>query len=434
MSRYFEIRKTRNDQQVTFWLVLIATWFLFFVTQHNFFFTMVADVTAGQLAERVTEGSLIRRTALPLLGLMGILCLIRYGRGRILINGFSGWTLLALMLWMFASVLWSDDLALTVRRLVAFTCLLIAAFGVATIVFERLPTFITAFCGLNLLVGVMAEVALGTFQPGNAGYRFGGTVHPNLQGVNLAFLILGCLWLLWKKGIKQRWLLIGGLIGSTIFLLLTQSRASMGALIIALLFTFCIQAFRSGGLRSMTALIGIAALFVYPLILFVILNPNNAPENLVRQIVARERDDGNPMALTGRVELWQALYSDYFAKQPIFGYGHDAFWSADRIEEISVIRSWAINQAHNAYLEWLLNLGIIGLLLYASVLLSTSFISARRFLRGIDAYGMATSMLMFVIFHNFLESINALPLFTAFFTFLLFFHTGFFRNLSINEK
>ena len=415
----------RDVNPRVFWLVLIATWMLSFLTQHDIYFSVEgAATTAEQMADDVTEGSLLRRLVLPMLGVIGLLCLVRHGLRHLRINGVIGWALLAFFLWMNASVLWSEDAELSGRRLITYGCLLIGAFGVATVAFERLALFVAAFCGLNLVVGILVEASLGTFHPGTTGYRFGGTVHPNLQGVNIALLILALSWFLAQSNLNFRKLTMGVLLCAFLFLLLTQSRTSIGSLCVVLLYSFSMSAVRVYGLRCLALPVTVISLLASLLLLAAILVPDAALSDLATGTIVTERDSGDPMSLTGRVDLWQTIL-DYAAQRPILGYGHDAFWSPSRIEDISKGHQWSINQAHNAYLEWLLNLGVVGVSLYTIAMACTWVMCLRLFINGNEIFGFASALLLFIMLHNCLESINALPVFSSFFTFIVLFHAGF---------
>ncbi len=414
---------------LVFWLVLIATWILSFLTQHDIYFSVEgASTTAEQMADAVDEGSLLRRVSLPMLGFIGVLCLIRHGLRCLHIKGGIGWTLLAFFLWMNASVLWSENAELSGRRLITYGCLLMCAFGVSTVAFERLGLFVAVFCGLNLVAGVLAEATLGTFQPGTAGYRFGGTVHPNLQGVNLALLILALSWLLAQTNAKHRWMTLCGLLCACLFLLLTQSRTSMGSLCVTLLFSFGISAVRLYGLSCLALPITVISLLASLSLIAVILVPEASLSDLTIGAIATERDSDDPLSLTGRIDVWQTVL-DYAAQRPLLGYGHDAFWSVDRIEDISKEHQWSINQAHNAYLEWLVNLGVVGVSLYTVAMACTWVMCIRRFINGSQIYVFASSLILFIMFHNCLESINALPVFSSFLAFIVLFHAGFITSL-----
>lgn len=394
------------------WLILTLIWLLSFVSQHQFAFSPESSlVTSNELADVAAQGNPIRRVALILMGLVGLFCLMRYGLQRLRLSGLVGWTWLALSLWTIASLSWSPDPAFTARRLLVFACLMTCACGLAVAAFSRLPEFIAMFCALNLAVGVATDLAFGAFPSGFPESRFSGTVHPNLQGVNIALLVLACIAIL-LAGNRKSWLPIVGIIAALPLLILTQSRTSMAALGLTLIFTFCVKSLRSRGLWSLAApvavTIGFAGLFIVGVVF-----PASSLSELMSRVIVMERDVGGPASLTGRADLWRTVL-EYSAERPLTGFGHDTFWSPRHILEISSIHQWSINQAHNAYLEILLNLGLVGLGLYVLLMGSAWVASMRRSLQGSPAFGLASSLLLFGGLHNALESINALPVFSNF--------------------
>jgi O-antigen ligase len=75
---------------------------------------------------------------------------------------------------------------------------------------------------------------------------------------------------------------------------------------------------------------------------------------------------GRNSSLTGRAKIW-ALSVSSIALKPILGYGYSAFWSVSQeAMRIDVTLNWTVPHAHNAYIELALELGLVGLALYAA--------------------------------------------------------------------
>ena len=55
------------------------------------------------------------------------------------------------------------------------------------------------------------------------------------------------------------------------------------------------------------------------------------------------------------------------------GRGIGAFWNSARIEQYSELLRWEIPHAHNAYLDLVLSVGLVGLLLYGSWLTAAAW-------------------------------------------------------------
>jgi exopolysaccharide production protein ExoQ len=71
---------------------------------------------------------------------------------------------------------------------------------------------------------------------------------------------------------------------------------------------------------------------------------------------------GKDMTLTGRTNIWSAVL-DSIAKQPLLGYGYQAFWLGMEGESYRVILavSWMLAQAQNGFLDIMLENGAAGL-------------------------------------------------------------------------
>ena len=68
---------------------------------------------------------------------------------------------------------------------------------------------------------------------------------------------------------------------------------------------------------------------------------------------------GRDSTLTGRTELWSTL--GRMIVDPLVGTGFESFWLGERVSRLWSVYWWHPRQAHNGYLEVLLNLGWFGL-------------------------------------------------------------------------
>jgi O-antigen ligase len=88
-----------------------------------------------------------------------------------------------------------------------------------------------------------------------------------------------------------------------------------------------------------------------------------------KQTVLMGREGNSPETLTGRIPLWNFLISNYLHERPLFGFGFQGFWSPEHIIRVSASQDWLIMHAHSGYLNLVLDLGYVGLGLFAAVLL-----------------------------------------------------------------
>ncbi|MGI9601088.1 MAG: O-antigen ligase family protein [Acidimicrobiales bacterium] len=96
--------------------------------------------------------------------------------------------------------------------------------------------------------------------------------------------------------------------------------------------------------------------------------------------VLAERLDRD-ITLSGRVPLWEDLLTEV-GRSPMLGQGWSAYWNGfdSPSHEIWIQHPWLPPHAHNAFLDYALQIGIIGLLLF-SLLLIRSIIRGTRHIR-----------------------------------------------------
>ncbi len=308
-----------------------------------------ADETIVTAGSNSTKGA-----ALAALGLFGAYLLTRRGGLTLHLTGWLPTSMAIFLLWASASVLWSDDPGLSCRRLAVLLFCVLAACGIARQFPGRdLVRMAVGMTAAYLAIGIAAEIALGTFRPWAAEYRFAGTVHPNTQGAYLAVLCLGLFCSARFANDRQSWYWAGlGVAG--VFLLLTKSRTSCAAAVIA---AGVLWMLTTTPRVRWTTVATLGFLFCGGLLLGMVASGNLEEKagNLI--MLGREQDSE---ALTGRLPIWQELLG-YARQKPLQGYGFESFWTLDHVEDVSEEMQWPLREAHNAYLDALLSVGLIGL-------------------------------------------------------------------------
>ncbi len=77
---------------------------------------------------------------------------------------------------------------------------------------------------------------------------------------------------------------------------------------------------------------------------------------------------GRASNLTGRPAIWAAVLSLH--TDPLFGTGFESFWMGSRLERVWDMTEKGIQEAHNGYLEIYLNLGLVGVVLLAGLIVT----------------------------------------------------------------
>lgn len=72
---------------------------------------------------------------------------------------------------------------------------------------------------------------------------------------------------------------------------------------------------------------------------------------------------GKDPSLTGRTEIWALVLNQNFSNL-ITGVGFQSFWIPEKLSKIILFQYWLPNQSHNGYIDMILEIGMIGLLLF----------------------------------------------------------------------
>lgn len=275
---------------------------------------------------------------------------------------FLGTPLVLLAIWCLASTFWSVNPEGTARRLVALYGTI--AIGVYAGVRFDLREFLRLFtiAGAALLV---VSVVVGAAFPGQGldpeGRLRGVFSHKNFLSSICGITVLAVLVRLGLKVDSNRsmkaWLVLLGLL-AVFCLVLSKSNGPVPALIAAVVALFLVHLARTsdGRFRAVLPLAligaGVGAFVVVPLV--------GGAEVL-----------GKSSDLSGRTDIWQ-FAATMIERSPWFGYGYKVFWlgeSAPAAEFWKASRNF-VPHAHDGYLELTLDVGLIGLALYLSAVVS----------------------------------------------------------------
>jgi exopolysaccharide production protein ExoQ len=98
---------------------------------------------------------------------------------------------------------------------------------------------------------------------------------------------------------------------------------------------------------------------------------------------------GKSSDLTGRSDIWNAVI-DLASQRPVLGWGWVSYWApwVEPFNDLAVRKGVVYLQAHNAWLDVWLQLGIIGLVAFAALVVSTGW---RSWFQAVDRprYGLA---------------------------------------------
>jgi exopolysaccharide production protein ExoQ len=388
------------------WLIFLFLAAVFFSLGHDLSYSENAinnyNLSEAALVAKVADGSLIRQIALLSLGIFAIVSLVRHrAERRIGIKSPLGCILLGFAAWALFSPIWAEDLTLTLKRSVVFGILCIAAAAIARrFSFREIVLWTLSSTLLFLVIGVLAEVFLGTFRPWASGYRFAGTIHPNAQAVNCTLLLLSAMTAADMEEHRRTIFRVCALLGF-VFLILTTSRTAVAAALFAVvvyLAAVCSRPAKIVMAYSLTMVFGLLLLFV-----------GNGLLPDLKGAVMLGRDNSSVDSFNGRTGIWDGV-APYIQQRPILGYGYGGFWTPTHMSAISEEEKWGVSSSHSAYLDYFLTLGAVGLVAYAFLLLA-GIKRAFRFQRlsRSSAFAFCGALLVFYALDGLLDSATVEP-------------------------
>lgn len=326
------------------------------------FYAFVGFVLTGALwrifsesSDPSLEGDVRTQIILALIyGAIGLFSIVQFRSVAWLFLHFPA--LSGLLLLACASPLWAETPELVFRR--SISLLGTSLFGVLLAARLNLPEQLR-LARLVFRIAALGCLALFILAPGHAVAMDYGTgsvkaifPHKNLFGAAMA---LGFVveWHGYDEGIFARltkFISLGLFAGLLIISRSITSIVTVGATFLILwLFEQLHRRFRI----PLTAIL----LFLVGVVVCVALI--GVETSSFTELLGRSKD------LTGRTELWRSVGSMILAR-PLLGYGFSGFWAGASSESFTVERyiGWSPTYSHNGYLEILLNLGIVGCILF----------------------------------------------------------------------
>jgi O-antigen ligase len=270
--------------------------------------------------------------------------------------------LILTVLWSVVSVVTSWEPSLAARRL-AFALVVMSISAMLLLLPKNLRHFsdlmaaaalivlVACYLGVLLLPQYAIHHATDFLEPEHDGNWRGVFPHKNDAGATMVLFIFIGFYVA-----RMRSLALGGLIVvlSTVFLAFTQSKTAIGVLPLTLILSAIIGRTRKPAL-GVFLVVAILLIFNLSSIGTVLFEP-------MRKLMEAIMPDAT---FTGRTELWQ-LGVEAVAQRPITGYGYLTFWGTPEVVYgLGGAVTWAnaATDAHNAYLNLALGIGIPGMLL-----------------------------------------------------------------------
>jgi exopolysaccharide production protein ExoQ len=297
-----------------------------------------------------------------------------------------------LILFAFASAIWSVDAGQTLRRSLGLVGTTLAGVFIGMRCEPKQQIRVLALC---IAVGAIGSLIVGLTLPG-IGVMGGGAWQglyftKNALGRMMSLGVLTFTFLALGQR-RYRIFSIAMICLCTLLLLLAQSATGLvvSTLVLAAI-PFRHLVIRPN--RSLASAILIVATIVVPIGMLIWTNQDSILNGL-----------GRESNLTGRLPLWHAVRSE-IDQRPLVGSGYTAFWTTGDAERYRQTLGWDAPNAHNGFLDMALGLGVVGLAIFSIGML-------RNFARGIVVAGQSDELeaawpLFFLIFcflYNLTES------------------------------
>jgi len=317
------------------------------------------------------------------------------------------WPLFLVLGWIILSSQWAPYPDLTYRRGGFLVIMAIALFGMALAApdAKKFLGTLLVISGLVMTINVVGVIVVPGLAIGPDGAFVG--LHPHKNSAGQIALVSYLTWLVAAIGNRDlRWRVFFGL-GALVwfgFLIMTQSKTSIGVGLLApAALVLALNVMRTEGLvrvAVVSILIGLAgAIWVS------ILGAGLSGSDLALLAFG-------DLTFTGRTDLWEYLWNE-IGNSPVVGVGYGSFWYTGlRSSPIDFATGWAARagQAHNGYLDLVLQTGFIGLALALIAILRSIGLALRLATRrGLasdesTAYILSVVLLGAIFLLNFMES------------------------------
>lgn len=303
-----------------------------------------------------------------------------------------------LIFWTLASSSWSAIPLVSLRNGLALVGTVAMAYSIALLVRdpEHVITLIilsTLICGIFSLL--LANQNIGFFGDGTTPGMRGIFAHKNGLGMAMS---LGIVMSVAKILRRFSFWLMGSIALFIPILVLSQSATALLAGILSSLVCIIAWILTKNGQKG-RQIIGL--LFTTFLLLLTVSSLILSRLNLSIVTVFLNLI-GKNSTFTGRTSIWKVTVDALEGRYLLTGYGYNSFWSqlaGGNIERSFV--GFKAHNSHNGYLEIALSLGIVGVILYFSILLNVF----RASLDLSEFFPLTTSILIWIMIVNSMESI-----------------------------
>lgn len=362
-----------------------------------------------------------RAIGLVMLLVAGGLCVLTApADARLRWDGLSMLIILG-MTWAAASILWSTERGTTARELVR----LYLYIGVAAAIARRfdprsLCCILAIALGGSVLVSFGFEIITGGFRPWLADYRLTGSMHCNILAAQATLVaLIAYAFAVRRDPRAAMWWTI--FVVATVIVYFTKARAALVSVAVGAAVVHVVgRPIRHWLLLATTAATLLATVLLAGT-MFGVFDGREA------QLVTSLGRTDDTQALTGRIPLWNFV-GEQLSGHELQGCGWGAFWLVERTLTAHDALGWYPRHSHNAYVQIVVNLGVVGLTIALAVGIRALARATRQvLLTGRPEYSALAAVLVGMFVNGIAESAFVMPrdmgLFSAAVVFsFVFFH------------
>ncbi len=254
----------------------------------------------------------------------------------------------------------------------------------------------------SVLVAFGFEVVTGGFQPWHADYRLTGSMHCNVLAAQaMVVTLIAYAFAVRRDPRAAMWWTI--FIIATVIVYLTKARTALVSVAVGAAAVHVV----GRPIRNWLLLASAAATLLATVLLAATMV--GAFDGREAQLVTSLGRTDDTAALTGRVPLWNFV-GEQLSGHELQGYGWGAFWLVERTLTAHDVLGWYPRHSHNAYLQIVVNLGIVGLAIALAVGLWAIARTTRQIaLTGRPEFSALAAVLVGMFVNGIAESAFVMP-------------------------
>lgn len=371
----------------------------------------------SELDIKYEEGSPIDRIFLSVLMLLAVAVIARRRRSVRTLIAVNPWVI-ALFIYMGVSILWSDHMQVSFKRWVRIIGDLMM---IAIVMSETDPVAAVASVlrRAGIVLALLSVVTIKYFRVIGIGYDHEGEeswvgITPDKNQLGQLCFVLGTffLWVLLcayrnRKLRKDAALRVSDALLVALSLWMIRGSREIRsvtafAMLLAgalLLLLFSSSSFSPRRFR---------VLVVASVLVFVVANATFSVFAGKGIVTAAVESFGRDMTLTGRTDIWRDI-REIAARDPLFGKGYGSFWIGNLTHNLWEKYPFPVKSAHNGYLDVYLEMGAIGLILLAVVILGAGRDILNRFSQDPEYGALRLTFLCTICLFNISETLFLVP-------------------------